>query len=114
MIDPTGYQFAVAGTADSIVRLYNAATRAEACRFVAPFARTAAFSRNAHALAVGDGRSSVHLFDARECRSLARYPGFAGSVVGVWFEPGCRSVIAALNVSPVLYERRTGTSVPAC
>lgn len=113
-VDPSGYQFAIAGSNDSTVRLIKTATRQEACRFVVPFVQSAAFSLNGHALVLGTGRRSVYIFDARECRSLARYPDFAGTVTGVWFGPGCRSVIAALNVSPVLYERRTGTSIAAC
>jgi WD40 repeat protein len=111
-VDPSGYQIAIAGSNDSTVRLINAATRQEACRFDVPFAESAAFSMTGHALVVGSGRSSVYVFDARECQLLAHYREFAGSVTGVWFGPDCRSVIVALNVSPVLYERRA--SIASC
>lgn len=112
-VDPVGYQFAIAGITDSTVRLVNAATRQEACRFVAPFTESATFTPNGDALVLGTGRSSVYVFDARGCQRLAYYPDFAGTVTGAWFDPSRNSIIAALNVSPMLYERHVETSTAA-
>ena len=106
VLDPTDRYFAASGMPNGDVRLFDARSRAELCRFDVPFPQVANFSRNGYLLVVGDGRSGITVIEVRTCRILARYRDFAGSAWGAWFAPDCGSVIVSLNVTPRLYQRR--------
>jgi WD40 repeat protein len=104
---------AYSGNKDT-VSVFDGGTGRELCRVRIEGAGSAAFAFGLNHLVVGDGRSGVTLIDPLGCRSVPLHPTLAGSVTGVWFTPDCRSVVAALNVSPRLFELRLPAGWARC
>jgi hypothetical protein len=95
------------------VTVLDASRPAQLCQVEIRYPSSAAFGGHDY-LAVGDGRSGVMVIETRDCRSVRLKPQLAGTVKGVWFTPDCSSVIAALNVSPKLFELKMPAGWPRC
>jgi WD40 repeat protein len=108
----TGTLLAYAGISDT-VSVLNASTGEEICQVEIQGASSASFADSDY-LAVGDGRSGVTVMDPRDCRSVRLTPMLAGTVRGVWFTSRCAGVVAALNVSPKLYELKLPAGWARC
>jgi WD40 repeat protein len=111
-VSRTGTLIAYAGIPDT-VSVLDASTGAERCQVEIRYPSSAAFGGHDY-LVIGDGRSGVTVIDPRDCRSVRLKPELAGTVRGVWIIPDCSGVVAALNVSPQLFELKLPPGWPRC